>query len=283
MRANYSTRRTSVVFNPRGGVFGGLGEETGGGANAPGEGGNVSSEGYGGETGGGANLPGTGGNIPGTGGGYAEAAADADAIAAQIALEASSKQAYAALAARAAAQAASAAATAKNIRSVLNATPIGRAISIFEAIGDIFSSIVNSRNDPEYAANVAAATAALREASALAAGPGGDSRLATQVTVLQNTLTSLEATKMANSQAAVTLLYQTYAKRNPDPASLAYWSNAFGPTITADEVFAFQEALYRNEPNLRPMAIATQTTAQTSTNLALPIIAAVAGFLIFGG
>ena len=88
---------------------------------------------------------------------------------------------------------------------------------------------------------------------------------------------------MAGSQAAVTQLYRTYAKRDPDPGGLAYWSNEFGPTITADEVLAFQEALYRNEPNLRPsVAVTTQTTAQPTNNLALPIIAAVAGFLIFG-
>lgn len=261
MLANYNTRRTSVVFNPRGGIFGGL------------------RGGYEGEGTGGDTPPGGGDVVEGS---YntAQQAADADAIAAQIALEASSKQAYAALAERAAAQAASAAATAKSIRSVLNATPIGRAISIFEAIGDIFSSIVNSKNDPEYAANAAAATAALREASALAAGPGGDSRLTTQVTALENTLTSLEATKMANSQAAVTLLYRTYAKREPDPEALIFWSNTFGPTITADEVLQFQQVLYANEPNLRP--VATATTAQPTNNLALPIIAAVAGFLLFG-
>ena len=258
MRANYSTRRSSVVFNPRARVFGGLGEETGGGANAPGEGGNVSSEGYGGETGGGANLPGTGGNIPGTGGGYAEAAAQA------------------------AAQAKAAISTAKSIRSALSVVPvIGTLLTVFEAIGNIVSDIGKSKTQPEYAANQAAASKALAEAQALAAGPGGDSRLLAQVTAIQNSLANLDATKMAGSQAAVTQLYRTYAKREPDPGALAYWSNAFGPTITADEVFAFQEALYRNEPNLRPMATATQTT-QSSNNLALPIIAAVAGFLLFG-
>ena len=259
MRANYSTRRTSVVFNPRGGVFGGLGEETGGGANEPGE----------------------GGNIPG-GGGYESAAADADAIAAQIALEASSKQAYEAAAAQAAAQAQAAISTAKSVRRALSVVPvIGTLLTVFEAIGEIVTDIGKSKTQPEYAANQAAASKALAEAQALAAGPGGDSRLLAQVTAIQNSLANLDATKMANSQAAVTQLYRTYAKREPDPGALAYWSNAFGPTITADEVFAFQEALYRNEPNLRPMATATQTT-QSSNKLALPIIAAVAGFLLFG-
>ena len=257
MLPNYNTRRSSVVFNPRGGVFGGLGEETGGGANEPGE----------------------GGNIPG-GGGYDSAAADADAIAAQIALEASSKQAYEAAAAQAAAQAQAAISTAKSIRSALSVVPvIGTLLTVFEAIGNIVSDIGKSKTQPAYAANQAAASRALAEAQALAAGPGGDSRLLAQVTAIQNSLANLDATKMGGSQAAVTQLYRTYAKREPDPGALVYWSNTFGPTITADEVFQFQQVLYANEPNLRPVAT---TTARTSNNLALPIIAAVAGFLIFG-
>jgi hypothetical protein len=158
----------------------------------------------------------------------------------------------------------------------------GTVMKAFEFVGNLFSDMQAAKTQPGYEASRAAASKALAEASALAAGPGGDSRLLAEVGKLQNSLATLTAANKASSEAAVILLYQTYAKRNPDPAALVYWSNAFGPTITADEVFAFQEALYRNEPNLRPMAIATQTTAQTSTNLALPIIAAVAGFLIFG-
>ena len=41
MRANYNTRRTSVVFNPRGGVFGGLGAEEGYGTGAESYGGDI--------------------------------------------------------------------------------------------------------------------------------------------------------------------------------------------------------------------------------------------------
>ena len=93
---------------------------------------------------------------------------------------------------------------------------------------------------------------------------------------------NVDAAKKASIEAAVTTLYQTYAKRNPDPAALAYWSNAFGPTITADEVLAFQQVLYANEPNLLPVAVTAQTAAQSSNNLALPIIAAIAGYFIFG-
>jgi hypothetical protein len=155
-------------------------------------------------------------------------------------------------------------------------------LGIFEALVSLVVDRERAKTDPAYAAYLAEGTKLAAEAVALAAGPGGDSRLLAEATKVQNSLANLTAANKASSEAAVILLYQTYAKRNPDPASLAYWSNAFGPTITADEVFAFQEALYRNEPNLRPVATATQTTAQTSTNLALPIIAAVAGFLLFG-
>jgi hypothetical protein len=258
MRANYNTRRSSVVFNPRGGVFGGLGDAEG-------------------ETGGGANAPGEGGNIPG-GGGYESAAADADAIAAQIALEASSKQAYEAMASAAAA----AARSAKTARDLVGLIPIvGTMMKAFEFVGNLFSDMQAARTQPGYEASRAAASKALAEASALAAGPGGDSRLLAEVGKLQNSLANLTVANKASSEAAVNLLYRTYAKRNPDPAALAYWSDRFGPTITADEVLAFQQVLYSNEPNLRP--VVTQTTAQSTNNLALPIIATIAGFLIFGG
>ena len=259
MRANYSTRRTSVVFNPRGGVFNGLGEGEGEG-----------------ETGGGANVPGTGGNIPG--GGYdVGAAADADAIAAQIALEASSKQAYEALVAAKEQSDKSN----KNVRDLVSMVPVvGTVVRAFEFVRDFLANEVTARAQPGYAARQAEASKAMAEAQALAAGAGGDTRVLAEVTKVQNSLATLTAANKASIEAAVILLYQTYAKRNPDPASLAYWSNAFGPTVTADEVLAFQEALYRNEPNLRP--VVTQTAAQPTNNLALPIIAAVAGFLLFG-
>jgi hypothetical protein len=272
MRANYSTRRTSVVFNPRGGVFGGLGAEEGYGTGA---------ESYGGDIyGGGDTQAFIDSQIANEAAlvAAAQALADADAIAAQIALEASSKQAYEAMASAAAA----AARSVKTTRDLVGMIPVvGTMLRAFELVGDFFSQMQAAKTQPGYEASRAAASKALAEASALAAGPGGDSRLVAEVGKLQNSLASLTAANKASSEAAVILLYQTYAKRNPDPASLAYWSNAFGPTITADEVFAFQEALYRNEPNLRPMATATQTT-QSSNNLALPIIAAVAGFLLFG-
>ena len=257
MRANYSTRKTSVVFNPRGGVFGGLGQEA--------------------ETGGGANEPGTGGNIPGTEGGYA-AGREIDA---QIANEAALVAASKALAQSKVDNAE----TAKKMAFVANTAvgflgPIGMVAGLISrATGFVENALLDSLNNRQlsYDSNIKSAEQALADAR----GPAGsDATLTSEINKVQ---ANLDAAKMAGSQAAVTQLYRTYAKREPDPGALAYWSNAFGPTITADEVFAFQEALYRNEPNLRPMATATQTTTQSSSNLALPIIAAVAGFLIFGG
>jgi hypothetical protein len=250
MRANYSTRRTSVVFNPRGRVLGGLGEEGGGG----------DAESYGGDI---------------YGGNDTQAFIDSQ-IANEAALVAASK---------ALAQSKiDNAATAKTMATIANTAvgfmgPIGLVAGLISrATGFVENAFRDSLNNQQlsYDTNIKSAEQALADAR----GPAGsDATLTAEINKVQ---ANLDAAKMAGSQAAVTQLYRTYAKREPDPGALAYWSNAFGPTITADEVFAFQEALYRNEPNLRPVATATQTTAQTSTNLALPIIAAVAGFLLFG-
>jgi len=250
MRANYSTRRTSVVLNPRGRVLGGLGEEGGGG----------DAESY-------------GGNI--YGGNDTQAFIDSQ-IANEAALVAASKALDASKAGNAA--------TAKTMATIANTAvgfmgPLGMVAGLISrATGFVENAFRDSLNNQQlsYDSNIKSAEQALADAR----GPAGsDATLTAEINKVQ---ANLDVAKKAGIQAAVTTLYQTYAKRNPDPASLAYWSNAFGPTITADEVLAFQEALYRNEPNLRPVATATQTTAQTSTNLALPIIAAVAGFLLFG-
>lgn len=280
MLAAYSTRRTSVVLNPRGRVLGGLGAEEGEGTGA---------ESYRGDI---------------YGGGDTQALADADAIKAQIDLEASSKQAYeaaslaaafaasqmaneAALAAAAialAASRASNAASAKTMATIANtaigilgpfgmiAGLIGRATGATEAA---FNDALNGRQ-LSYDNNISNADQALADARGYG---GGDPAVLAEINKVQ---VNLDAAKNAGLKAAITQLYRTYAKREPDPAGLAYWSNAFGPTVTADEVLVFQESLYINEPNLRPVSVTTQTTAQSSNNLALPIIAAVAGFLIFG-
>jgi hypothetical protein len=207
------------------------------------------------------------------------AAADADAIAAEIALEASSKQAYEAMAIAAAQTAKSA----ENVRALVSMIPVvGTVVKAFEFVGKFISDMATAKSQPGYAASQAAATKAVAEAQALAAGAGGDTRVLAEVTKVKNSLANLTAANKESIESAVIKLYQTYAYRNPNSNELAYWSNAFGPTITADEVLAFQQVLYANEPNLRPVAMTTQTASQPSNNLALPIIAAVAGFLIFG-
>jgi len=249
MRANYSTRRSSVVFNPRGGVFGGLGAEEGYGTDAPSYGGDI------------------------YGGGDTQAFIDS-----QIANEAALAAASVALTA----SKASNAATAKTMATIANTAvgfmgPIGMVAGLISrATGFVENAFLDALNNQQlsYDSNIKSAEQALADAR----GPAGsDATLTAEINKVQ---ANLDAAKKAGIQAAVTTLYQTYAKRNPDPAGLAYWSNAFGPTITADEVLAFQEVLYANEPNLRP--VATQTAAQPTNNLALPIIAAVAGFLLFG-
>lgn len=252
MRANYSTRKTSVVFNPRGRVLGGLGAEEGYGTGAESYGGDI----YGGDT---------------------QAFIDA-----QIANEAALVGASKALAQSKVDNAA----TAKTMATIANTAvgfmgPIGLVAGLISrATGFVENAFRDSLNNQQlsYDTNIKSAEQALADAR----GPAGsDATLTAEINKVQ---ANLDAAKKAGIQAAVTTLYQTYAKRNPDPAALVYWSNTFGPTITADEVLQFQQVLYANEPNLRPVVTtrtATQTT-QSSNNLALPIIAAVAGFLLFG-
>jgi len=271
MLAAYNTRRSSVVLNPRGRVLGRLG-------------GGYEGEGTGADYGGGGDSAAfeaaqafADAEATAAANAAKAAAADADAIAAEIALEASSKQAYEAMAI-AAEQAAKSAA---NARALVSMIPVvGTVVKAFEFVGKFISDMATAKSQPGYAASQAAASRALAEAQALAAGAGGDTRVLAEVTKVQNSLANLTAANKASIESAVIKLYQTYAYRNPNSNELAYWSQRFGPTITADEVLQFQQFLYANEPNLRP--VATQTTAQPSSNLALPIIAAVAGFLIFG-
>jgi len=262
MLPNYNTRRSSVVFNPRGGVFGGLGQGE--------DAGYAYGEGEGAAQGAGAG---------GTGSQGADGGSDTQAfINSQIANEAALVAASKALAQSKVDNAA----TAKTMATIANTAvgfmgPIGLVAGLISrATGFVENAFRDSLNNQQlsYDSNIKSAEQALADAR----GPAGsDATLTAEINKVQ---ANLDAAKKAGIQAAVTQLYQTYAKRNPDPAALVYWSNTFGPTITADEVFQFQQVLYANEPNLRP--VATATTAQTSTNLALPIIAAVAGFLLFG-
>jgi hypothetical protein len=111
-------------------------------------------------------------------------------------------------------------------------------------------------------------------------GAGGDPQLQEQISKVQQ---SLNAVKIAGVEAAIRQLYLTYAKRQPDPGGLAYWSDRFGPTVTPDEVLQFTETLYATEPNLRPAVVTRiEPAAGAGAGLALPLIAAIAGYFILG-
>jgi len=164
--------------------------------------------------------------------------------------------------------------------------PIGAIVSLIgKATGFVEKAFVSTLNNDQlsYDKNIKSATTELAKADSVLVTSKvsviDSKKLSTEINKVQ---TNLDVAKNAGIEAAVTQLYQTYAKRNPNSNELAYWSNRFVPTITADEVQVFQDVLYANEPNLRPVAVTTQTASQPGSNLALPIIAAVAGFLIFG-
>ena len=296
MLAGYNTRRTSVVLNPRGRVLGGLGEEGGGGdVSGPGEG-----AGYDGGYDGGYASFSTGYTFS-----DANAISNQDAISQSIAAlanptdaanEAAAALAYGSVAEQAAALNAAAVTTAaqslaatkasnatsaKTVATIANTLlgffgPFGMLAGLVSrATGFIENAVLNNMNNPTaFNSDLTNAQNALNDAR----GYAGDNAIVNnEINKIQ---TNLDIAKKAGIEIAVTQMYQTYAKRNPDPAALAYWSQRFGPTITADEVLQFQQFLYANEPNLRP--VVTQTASQSSNNLALPIIAAVAGFLIFG-
>jgi hypothetical protein len=111
-------------------------------------------------------------------------------------------------------------------------------------------------------------------------GAGSDPQLRAEIDKVQK---SLNAVKIAGVEAAIRQLYLTYAKRQPDPGGLAYWSDRFGPTVTPDEVLQFTETLYATEPNLRPAVVTRiEPAAGAGTGLALPLIAAIAGYFILG-
>ena len=209
------------------------------------------------------------------------AAANAATFAAsQIASEAALVAAANALAASRASNAASAKVAGSIATGLLGFLgPIGMIAGLIgKATGFVDKAFENALNGQQlsYDKNISDANQALEDARGYA---GDNAVINTEINKVQY---NLDMVKKASIEAAVTQMYQTYAKRNPDPAALAYWSQRFGPTITADEVMEFQQMLYANEPNLRPVAVTTQTAAQSSNNLALPIIAAIAGYFIFG-
>ena len=250
MLAGYNTRRTSVVLNPRGRVLGGLGAEEGYGTDAPSYGGDI----YGGDT--------------------------QAFIESQIANEAALVAAANALAASRASNAASAKIAATIATGVMGFFgPVGMIAGLIgKATGFVDKAFENALNGQQlsYDKNISDANQALEGARGYA---GDNAVINTEINKVQ---ANLDAAKNAGLKAAITQLYRTYAKRDPDPAGLAYWMKDFGPTVTADEVMIFEESLYINEPNLRPVAVTAQTAAQPTNNLALPIIAAIAGYFIFG-
>ena len=307
MLAAYSTRRSSVVLNPRGRVLGGLGEEGGGGdAPGPADGGS-GGYGYDGDSGEGY-----------TGFALERAEAEMNAIAAaqdaqaaadaarEASFSASSEEAAAAQAealaaaenaayaeqeaarfanAAASAKAASAAARAEiTQRAAMVSTVVQAVASKFGPIGFIASMVEKVTG---FVGNLVAGTAtrsgyanAQQSIDNARSQAGSDPQLQEQINKVQR---SLNAVKIAGVEAAIRQLYLTYAKRQPDPGGLAYWSDRFGPTVTPDEVLQFQETLYATEPNLRPAVVTRiEPAAGAGTGLALPLIAAIAGYFILG-
>ena len=307
MLAAYSTRRSSVVLNPRGRVLGGLGEEGGGGdAPGPADGGS-GGYGYDGDSGEGYSgfaLERAEAEMAAIAAAQdAQAAADAAREAARFdnaaasaaaqaeALAAAENAAYAeqeaARFANAAtsAKAASAAALAEQARVAVAASKVVQAVaSKFGLPGFVVAMVENVTGF----LGKAIAGAATRSGYAGAQqsidnarnGAGGDPQLLAEIDKVQR---SLNAVKIAGVEAAIRQLYLTYAKRQPDPGGLAYWSDRFGPTVTPDEVLQFQETLYATEPNLRPAVVTRiEPAAGAGTGLALPLIAAIAGYFILG-
>ena len=247
MLAAYSTRRTSVVLNPRGRVLGGLGAEEGEGTGA---------ESYRGDI---------------YGGGDTQALADADAIKAQIDLEASSKQAYEALAA-AKQQADKSAA---NIKGLISMIPVvGTVVKAFEFVGNFLANEATARSQPGYAARQAEASKAMAEAQALAAGAGGDTRVLAEVSKVQNALAKVTVANNAYTQAqineAIRVSKQTFSDADVITGLMRRGMSQADAMAALNRFYAFSSTT-------------TAAPAGAGGGLALPIIAAVAGFLIFGG
>ena len=300
MLAAYSTRRSSVVLNPRGRVLGGLGEEGGGGdAPGPADGG---SGGYGfdGDSGEGYTgfaLERAEAEMAAQDAAYAakeaaqfanavqsaeaQAAAIAAAEDAVYAEQEAARLANAATSAKAASAAARAEITqrAAVVSTVVQAVaskfgPIGFVVAMVEKVTGFVGSLVAGTATRSGYASAQQAIDNARN------GAGGDPQLSAEIDKVQQ---SLNAVKTAGIEAAIRQLYLTYAKRQPDPGGLAYWSDRFGPTVTPDEVLQFTETLYANEPNLRPAVVTRiEPVAGAGTGLALPLIAAIAGYFILG-
>jgi hypothetical protein len=298
MLAAYSTRRSSVVLNPRGRVLGGLGEE-GGGGDAPsgGDGGYGYDSGDSGEGYTGFALERAEAEMAAQDAAYAakeaaqfanavqsaeaQAAAIAAAEDAVYAEQEAARLANAATSAKAASAAARAEITqrAAMVSTVVQAVaskfgPIGFVAAMVEKVtGFVGSLVAGTATRSGYAS-------AQQSIDNARNGAGGDQQLRAEIDKVQQ---SLNAVKIAGIEAAIRQLYLTYAKRQPDPGGLAYWSDRFGPTVTPDEVLLFAETLYANEPNLRPAVVTRiEPAAGAGAGFALPLIAAIAGYFILG-
>ncbi len=298
MLAAYSTRRSSVVLNPRGRVLGGLGEE-GGGGDAPsgGDGGYGYDSGDSGDGYTGFALERAEAEMAAQDAAYAakeaaqfanavqsaeaQAAAIAAAEDAVYAEQEAARLANAATSAKAASAAARAEITqrAAMVSTVVQAVaskfgPIGFVAAMVEKVTGFVGSLVAGTATRSGYASAQQAIDNARN------GAGSDPQLRAEIDKVQK---SLNAVKIAGVEAAIRQLYLTYAKRQPDPGGLAYWSDRFGPTVTPDEVLQFTETLYATEPNLRPAVVTRiEPAAGAGTGLALPLIAAIAGYFILG-
>lgn len=297
MLAGYSTRRSSVVLNPRGRVLGGLG------GGYEGEGTGVDSSGVGGEGYTGFALARAEAEMNAIAAAQdAEEAANAareasyagSPTAAQAQAEALAAAEEAAYAEQEAARFANAATSAKAAsaaaraeitqRAAMVSTVVQAVASKFGPIGFVAAMVEKVTG---FVGNLVAGTAtssgyasAQKSIDNARNGAGSDQQLLAEIDKVQR---SLNAVKTAGIEAAIRQLYLTYAKRQPDPGGLAYWSDRFGPTVTPDEVLQFTETLYANEPNLRPAVVTRiEPAAGAGAGLALPLIAAIAGYFILG-
>lgn len=290
MMHGHYTRQSSVILNPRGRVLGGLG------GGYEGEGTGVDS-GVGGEGYTGFALARAEAEMAAEDAAYAakeaaqfanavqsaetQAAAIAAAEEASYAEQEAARFANAATSAKAASAAAQAEITqrAAVVSTVVQAVaskfgPIGFIAAMVEKVTGFVGSLVAGTATRSGYTNAQQAIDNARN------GAGSDQQLRVEIDKVQK---SLNAVKNAGVEAAIRQLYLTYAKRQPDPGGLAYWSDRFGPTVTPDEVLQFQETLYANESNLRPAVVTRiEPAAGAGTGLALPLIAAIAGYFILG-
>jgi len=247
MLAAYSTRRTSVVLNPRGRVLGGLGAE----------------EGYGGD------APPGGGDVPEGNYGITEAQAFA---ASQIANEAALVAASKALAQSKVDNAA----TAKTMATIANTAvgfmgPIGLVAGLISrATGFVENAFRDSLDNQQlsYDTNIKSAEQALADAR----GPAGsDAALVAEINKVQKNIDSAKnAYTQAQINEAIRVSKQTFSDADVITGLMRRGMSQADAMAALNRFYAFSSTT-------------TAAPAGAGGGLALPIIAAVAGFLIFRG